>query len=150
MRVHWFLVDPLVFPQWSPITSPDIPPPRGGEGGGGVATSLGYLIGASWGFWGYMDLYVTEMAPTWPRNGSKKAPIWSPGTSKMVLSPKRRASSAKLACHIRFLSMFRLSYPFAALKWLKMAPRWLQNGPKMSPRWAQDGPETVSRLSMIA
>ena len=79
-----------------------------------------------------------QEGPRYPQDGPKKASTWSPGYSKMVLSPRRRAYFLKLPCHLLFLFMFRLSSPFVTLKSPKMTPRW----PEMASRWPPDGPQT--------
>ena len=66
-------------------------------------------------------------------SGSKNARLASARcifSTRMLVSPRRRANFAELACHMLLLSVFVFSRSFNPLKWPKIAPRW----PKLVPR----------------
>ena len=79
----------------------------------------------------------SKMAPT----GPKRASAWPLGTSKSVLSPRRRANYADLVRLFLFLPAHIFPCPFEAPKWSFLAPRW----PKMAQGWRNNRRQTVSK-----
>ena len=78
-----------------------------------------------------------QTSPRWPQDDVKMAS----GTSKIVLSPKRRQTWVNWP-----VSSLPFPMPFfpvlsKAPRWPEMVPAW----PKMAPGWSQDGPKKVPR-----
>ena len=69
--------------------------------------------------------------PKWPQKFQNA----SCGTSKIVLSPRRRAKFTEFAQ----IFPVHLFHPFSALSKRQDDARWHQNGTKRAPRWLQDG-----------
>jgi len=100
-----------------------------------------------------------KMAPkaqdehTMPQNCPKKALTRLLGTSKIVLSPRRRAIFGEFACFCSSLFFPRLSCPFEAKIGFKMASGWPGAAPRWppgSPRWSQDGSKRVQTDPKLA
>ena len=95
-------------------------------------------------------LLLVSRWPVMAQCVSKMASTWLPDSSKIVLSPRRRAHFAEvlpLRRDGRKLSKITSKH---GPKMVQEAPRWPQDGPKRpqdgpktAPRWTQEGPETA-------